>query len=115
MMLLVVQLRQHRHPRLIQCCCVCSLAMGTRMNMTKFVEWPVVLRTPTRALSLYTNTWYLCAVPRIAPVYSSGRPITSSISPLTLGYIWNIEQIVYNSRGRDSAITCFPTSQRAPH
>lgn len=40
-------------PRLIQCLSYNSV--GRRMNMTKLVEWPVVLRTPRLAEVLYTG------------------------------------------------------------
>ena len=55
-------------PRLIQCCCVWWLAIGTRMNMTKFVEWPVVLSVPLRVDSLYIGHWYMWASPPMEPV-----------------------------------------------
>ena len=59
---------RHATPRLIQCFCVAASAIGSRTNMTKFVEWPVVESTPWRTDVLYTGHMYTCAVPSISPV-----------------------------------------------
>jgi hypothetical protein len=54
-------------PLLIQCFCMCSAAIGTRMNMTKLVEWPVVESVPCLIDVLYTGHIYTWAVPCLSP------------------------------------------------
>lgn len=101
-------------PRLIQCFCVCSSAMGSVTNMTKFVEWPVVLRVPCRADVLYTGHMYAWAVPVSRPVYSSGAPFTSAMAVLIWGNKCIYGMLTKSSRGLDSSKACRPTLHRAP-
>ena len=72
-------------PLLIQCFCLCVGDIGTRINITKLVECPVVDRVPCLKEVLYTGQQYTWAVPLVAPVYCSGTPSTRGTLAFSLG------------------------------
>jgi hypothetical protein len=69
------------------------------MNITKFVEWPVVDKVPCRKDVLYTGHMYTCAVPCVEPVYCSGIPSTTGTCVRNFALRWIIGIETKSSRG----------------
>ena len=84
-------------PRFIQCFCLCSAVIGTLINITKFVEWPVVDKVPCLKEVLYTGQLYTWAVPWMCPVYCSGIPSINGTFTFSLGARWMYGISINNS------------------